>query len=162
MEAGRMAQRGIARMSQGGAVLTVHLFSFSYRLRGIPPDEGGNGGGFVFDCRCLPNPHWDEALRPYAGHEPPIVAFMARHPEVAAFVGHAEALVLQAARCYEADGRERLMVSCGCTGGRHRSVYVAERLAAALRAAGIPVVLQHLDLQRAAAENGAEGGPCAP
>jgi RNase adaptor protein for sRNA GlmZ degradation len=125
--------------------LTVYLFSFGYHRSGIPADEGGHGGGFVLDCRALPNPHRDEALRPYRGDEAPVVAFMEAHPQVAEFADHAAALVLAAARSYAGQGRERLMVSFGCTGGRHRSVYQAERLAAALRAEGIRVALRHLD-----------------
>jgi RNase adaptor protein for sRNA GlmZ degradation len=135
-------------MAPQGAALTVHLFSFGYHYSGVPLDEAGHGGGFVFDCRCLPNPHWEEPLRTLSGDSPEVAAFMARHAEVAAFVGHAAALVLQAARRYAATGRPRLMVSCGCTGGRHRSVYVAERLAEALRAAGVAVRLRHVDRER--------------
>jgi RNase adapter protein RapZ len=137
-------------MSQEGQPLRVHLFSFGYPLSGIPPDEAGHGGGFVFDCRCLPNPHHDPTLRPYAGDEPPVADFLAAQPEVRAYVEHAAALVLQAARRYTERGFTRLLVSCGCTGGRHRSVYVAQRLAEALRAAGIAVRLRHLDRDRAA------------
>jgi UPF0042 nucleotide-binding protein len=134
-------------MSQGGP-LTVHLFSFGYRYSGIPADEGGHGGGFVFDCRCLPNPYWDETLRPHGGDEPPIAAFLEGQPAASEYARHAEALVLQAARKYAADGRTRLMVSCGCTGGRHRSVWLAERLAQTLRDAGFAVQMQHMDLRR--------------
>jgi RNase adaptor protein for sRNA GlmZ degradation len=137
------------------AALTIHLTSFSYRHSGIPPDEGGHGGGFVFDCRCLPNPHWEPALRALRGDDPPVMAFLAARGEVQAFVGHASALVLQAARRYRDDGRTRLMASCGCTGGRHRSVYVAGRLAEVLRAAGFSVTLRHLDRDRPAAESDA-------
>ena len=133
---------------QTPASLTVHLFSFGYKYSGVPPDDAGHGGGFVFDCRCLPNPHWEEALRHRGGNEAPVIAYLAAQPAVAQFVTHAAALVVQAARRYQGDGRTRLMVSCGCTGGRHRSVYVAERLAEALRAEGVAVVLTHQDLGR--------------
>ncbi len=138
-------------MGPSHAPLTLHLASFGYRHSGIPPDEGGNGGGFVFDCRCLPNPHWEPELRPLPGDDPAVLAFLDLHPEVHAFVGHAAALLLQAARRYRADGRTRLMASCGCTGGRHRSVYVVERLAEVLRAAGFAVQVRHLDRDRPAA-----------
>jgi len=135
-------------MGPSHAPLVIHLASFGYRTSGIPPDEGGHGGGFVFDCRCLPNPHGQPELRPLPGDAPAVTAFLERLPEVQAFVGHAAALLLQAARRYRADGRTRLMASCGCTGGRHRSVYVALRLAEALRAAGFAVDLRHLDRDR--------------
>lgn len=131
------------------AAPTIHLYSFGYSYSGPPADDGGHGGGFVFDCRSLPNPFWDEKLRPFKGNEAPIIAFMEARPEVRDFHGHAAALVLSAARAFAADGRERLMVSFGCTGGRHRSVYQAERLAAALREAGFVVELRHLDIDRA-------------
>ena len=149
-------------MSPQGAPLTVHLFSFGFRAGGVPRDESGHGGGFVFDCRCLPNPHWEPTLRPLGGDTTAVAAFLAAQPEVAAFVGHAAALVLQAARRYRADGRARLMVSCGCTGGRHRSVYVAERLAEALRAEGLAVALRHQDLGRPAATEPLEEPPDEP
>ena len=67
------------------AALTIYLYSFSYRNSGAPEDEGGHGGGFVFDCRALPNPYWDEQLRPFSGRDDPIAEFMQRHPEVAEF-----------------------------------------------------------------------------
>ena len=128
--------------------LIVHVFSFGFLVSGIPADDGGHGGGFVFDCRALPNPHWDDALRPYRGDQPPVIAFMEGHPEVARFAAHAAKLVIDSARAYREMGRERLMVSFGCTGGRHRSVYQAEQLAAALRDEGFQVVLTHLDAER--------------
>ena len=77
-----------------------------------------------------------------------MIGFMESHPEVAMFALHAAALVLASARVYGEMGRERLMVSFGCTGGRHRSVYQAEQLATALRDEGFQVVLTHLDMER--------------
>ncbi len=144
-------------MGQQSAALTIHVFSFGYHFSGVPADESGHGGGFVFDCRALPNPYWDEALRPYHGWEPPVIAFMEARPEVAEYAAHARWLVLQAARTYAELGRERLMVSFGCTGGRHRSVYQAERLAARLRAEGFRVALAHRDAGPRA-EEGQGGG----
>lgn len=141
-------------MTESAASLTIHVFSFGYHFSGLPEDEGGHGGGFVFDCRALPNPHWDETLRPFRGNEPPIVEFMEAHNEVGDFTGHCAALVLQAARIYREQGRERLMVSFGCTGGRHRSVYQAECLAALLRENGFRVRLEHRDANRPPMEPG--------
>ena len=140
----RLRRRHFMNASQ--PALTVHVFSFGYRVSGIPADEAGHGGGFVFDSRALPNPHWDEALRPYRGDQPPVIAFMEGHPEVARFAGHAATLVLYSARAYREMGRERLMVSFGCTGGRHRSVYQAELLAGRLQQNGLRVVLRHRDI----------------
>ncbi len=127
---------------------TIHLFSFSYKYSGVPRDESGHGGGFVFDCRALPNPFWDEALRPHHGWEPPIVEFMEKHAEVRDFTDHAAGLVLNAAMVYSERGYERLMVCFGCTGGRHRSVYQAEKLREKLAGEGFEVVLKHRDIDR--------------
>jgi len=138
-------------MSQQPNSLTIHLFSFGFKFGGAPADESGHGGGFVFDCRALPNPFWDEALRPHSGRDAPVVAFMESHPEIQEFAGHALWLVRHASQAYRSMGRERLMVSFGCTGGRHRSVYQAERLYAGLCADGFRAVLAHRDLERAGA-----------
>jgi RNase adaptor protein for sRNA GlmZ degradation len=128
--------------------LTIHLHSFSFRQGGAPQDPSSHGGGFVFDCRALPNPFWDEVLRPYSGLEPPVVAFMERHPEVREFADHAAGLVIAASRAYAERGFERLMVAFGCTGGRHRSVYLAEQLRQVLEAEGFKVVMTHRDIAR--------------
>ena len=125
--------------------LTIHLFSFGFKYSG--PPEDGNGGGFVFDCRCLPNPYWDQTLRPHTGLESPVVKFMERHPEVAEFAQGAAGMVLQAARAYAERDYSNLMVAFGCTGGRHRSVYQAERLRSTLEQAGFRVKTRHVDIE---------------
>jgi UPF0042 nucleotide-binding protein len=130
------------------SVPRIHLYSFGFKYSGPPPDESGHGGGFVFDCRALPNPYWDETLRPFAGTEPPIVAYLDAQPEVGEFARHATELVKYTATAYARLNRERLMVAFGCTGGRHRSVYLAERLKRELELAGFPVVLVHRDVER--------------
>ena len=132
------------------ATLTIHLFSFGYKYSGPPQDSAGNGGGFVFDCRCLPNPYWDEALRPHSGLEAPVVDFMENRPEVGEFAQSAAQMVLQAAGEYTQRDYSSLMVAFGCTGGRHRSVYQAERLRASLEQAGFRVETRHLDIKSAA------------
>ncbi|MDH4248830.1 MAG: hypothetical protein OEW39_13555 [Deltaproteobacteria bacterium] len=128
--------------------LTIHLYSFGFKHGGAPGDPSGHGGGFVFDCRALPNPFWDETLRPYSGRDAPVVAFFETQEEIAAFAEHAGTLVRYTATVYQTLGRERLMVSFGCTGGRHRSVYQAERLARSLREAGFAVLLTHLHIDK--------------
>ena len=93
----------------------------------------------MFDCRGLPNPFWEERLRKCTGKDPEIAAFFVRHREaVEAFAGATEALVLQTIRTFLADGRQHLQVAFGCTGGQHRSVFMAEELARRLQ--GMPGV----------------------
>lgn len=127
--------------------LTIHLFSFGYKYSGPPEDASGNGGGFIFDCRSLPNPYWDKQLRPHTGLDAPIAAFMESHPEVGRFAESAAALVLHAARVYTEREYGSLWVAFGCTGGRHRSVYQAELLRAALEQAGFRVETRHVDIE---------------
>ena len=112
--------------------LNVHITSFSYR-DGLPPDETGHGGGFVFDCRSLANPGRLPELSGLLGTDAPIVRFLEAMPETEAFWRHAIALV----DAHIANFRERNFSDCsvafGCTGGQHRSVYFAERLARHVR-----------------------------
>lgn len=111
---------------------TVLINSFSYR-HGIPEDAGGYGGGFVFDCRALPNPGREERYRVFDGKEKIIIDYLKNAPEVIDFLKGAEKLVSQSVENYIERGFSSLMVSFGCTGGQHRSVYCAESLAEYLR-----------------------------
>ena len=109
--------------------MKVTVISFSFK-RGIPDDPTGNGGGFVFDCRAMPNPFWDETLRGYTGRDKPVCDFFARFPgTVEPFLEATETLVRQSIEQYKRDVRDNLQVAFGCTGGQHRSVYFAERMA---------------------------------
>lgn len=109
--------------------MKISILSFSYK-RGLPEDASGNGGGFVFDCRAMTNPFWDESLRGFSGCDKPIVDFFEQHKDrVDCFLDAAEILVRQSIDQYQKDGREHLQVAFGCTGGQHRSVYFAERMA---------------------------------
>ena len=124
--------------------MKVAIISFSYK-RGLPEDKTGNGGGFVFDCRAMPNPFWEESLRGYSGRDKPVVDFFARFPgEVKRFLDAAESLARQSIEEYRRDGREHLQIAFGCTGGQHRSVYFAERMAERLRGIdGVEVEVAH-------------------
>ena len=109
--------------------MKVAILSFSYK-RGLPEDKTGNGGGFMFDCRAMPNPYWDESLRGYTGRDKPVCDFFDRYRDkVDRFLRAAETLVRQSIGEYLNDGRDHLQVAFGCTGGQHRSVYFAERMA---------------------------------
>ena len=111
----------------------------------MPEDKTGNGGGFVFDCRAMPNPYWDESLRGYTGRDKPIADFFALYKgKVDCFLGAAETLVRQSIDEYLNDGREHLQVAFGCTGGEHRSVYFAERMVERLKGIeGVDVEVEH-------------------
>ena len=124
--------------------MKVTILSFSYK-RGLPEDKTGNGGGFVFDCRAMPNPYWDESLRGYTGRDMPIAEFFDRHKDkVDCFLSAAETLVRQSIDEYLKDGRNHLQVAFGCTGGQHRSVYFAERMAERLAGTdGIEIEVTH-------------------
>ena len=124
--------------------MKVTIISFSFK-RGLPDDPTGNGGGFVFDCRAMPNPFWDETLRGYTGRDRPVADFFARFPEaVGPFIDAAETLIRQTVELYKRDCREHLQVAFGCTGGQHRSVYFAERMAERLSGIdGVEVEIKH-------------------
>ena len=124
--------------------MKVTILSFSYK-RGLPEDKSGNGGGFVFDCRAMPNPYWDESLRGYTGRDKPICDFFDHYKDkVDCFLGAAETLVRQSIDEYLNDGRDHLQVAFGCTGGQHRSVYFAERMAERLKGIeGVEIEVEH-------------------
>ncbi len=112
--------------------LAVHVSSFSYR-DGYPSDDRGHGGGFVFDCRSLPNPGRLEELSRATGTDPEVVRFMEALPEVERLWDAAWSLVVQHVESFRERRLEDMSVAFGCTGGQHRSVYLSERLARELR-----------------------------
>ena len=131
--------------------LVVRIFSFSFH-RGLPEDETGNGGGFVFDCRSLPNPGREERFQSFTGVEPPVIEYLDRQESVQAFLASALSLVEASVSNYQRRNFKSLMVSFGCTAGRHRSVYLAEQLAKRLSGRdGVEVVVRHLALEGSAA-----------
>lgn len=119
---------GPADETVGSATLTVTVQSFSYK-RGLPEDPTGNGGGHIFDCRALPNPGRYEQYRAYTGKDRPVIEFLEREPAVVTFLDHARAIVGQSVDKYLERRFTHLSVAFGCTGGQHRSVYCAERMA---------------------------------
>ena len=123
--------------------LTVVVTSFSFH-RGPVQDESGNGGGFVFDARCLPNPGREERFKKLSGRDAEVIEYLEREESVSRFLDNAMTLVDSSVREYERRGFHHLMVSFGCTGGQHRSVYLAEQAARRLAAQnGVRVVLRH-------------------
>lgn len=127
------------------APLRVRVLSFSYR-GGYPVDTTGHGGGFVFDCRLLPNPGLDPALAPLTGRDAPVQAWLQGEPAVPAFLAQVRAALAQAVASYQERGYTSLSVAFGCTGGRHRSVFCAERTAAWLATLpGVSADLAHRD-----------------
>lgn len=127
--------------------LTVRITSFSFH-RGLPKDETGHGGGFVFDARSLPNPGREERFRPLTGREAPIADYLNQQESVQNFVANVISLVDASVNNYQVRGFKNLSVSFGCTGGRHRSVYLAELLAAHLGQRNrLEVVVRHRDLE---------------
>ena len=128
--------------------LTVRIFSFSFH-KGLPNDESGNGGGFVFDARSLPNPGREERYKLFTGKDSPVIDYLSREESVRQFFATATALVDSSLSNYQSRGFKNLMVSFGCTGGQHRSVYLAEELARHLRARnGVNVLVRHLELEK--------------
>lgn len=124
--------------------LKVRITSFSYRKQ-IPSDTTGNGGGFVFDCRALPNPGRLEEYRKLTGRDETVIRYLAGHHETGLFLGAVYTLVDQAVENYLSRKFTNLMVSFGCTGGQHRSVYCAEQLSAHLnKRFGLNIKPEHM------------------
>ena len=127
--------------------LVVRVFSFSFH-QGLPQDESGNGGGFVFDGRSLPNPGREERFKPLTGQDAPVIEYLKQQESVHQFFASVLSLVDAAIANYQQRGFKNLMVSFGCTGGQHRSVFLAEQLAKRLGGrSGVEVRLRHLGLE---------------
>lgn len=123
--------------------LIVRIYSFSYK-KGIPADTSGNGGGYVFDCRGVPNPGRLPEYRGLTGMDEPVVTYLEQYGEVRDFAALTASLARMHVENYISRGFNDLMFCFGCTGGRHRSVYFAERLAETLASEyGITVRLIH-------------------
>ena len=126
--------------------LTVTVSSFGF-ARGMPPLAD-----LVFDMRFLDNPHWEDDLREQTGLDGPVAQYIARQTAFSDTFERIRDLVLDLVPRYRQQGRAYLHIAFGCTGGRHRSVYSAERLAEALREAGISPTVLHRNLQSRAAD----------
>jgi UPF0042 nucleotide-binding protein len=134
----------------GEPTLSVMSFGFA---RGLP-----RNADLVFDMRFLRNPHWVPELRPGTGLDADVSAYIAADPAYDAALSQIESLLLLLLPRYRAEGKSYVTIAFGCTGGRHRSVHVAERVAARLRAAGFSPTVAHRDLA-AAPQDSLEGAP---
>jgi hypothetical protein len=130
--------------------LTVRITSFSFH-RGMPKDESGHGGGFVFDGRGLPNPGREDRFKALTGKDAAVIDYLTQQESVHQFLASVLSLVDASVSEYQRRGFKSLMVSFGCTGGQHRSVFLAEQLAKRLRGRnGVEVVLRHRELETVA------------
>ena len=134
-------------LAPGPGNVTVRIRSFSFH-RGPLKDETGHGGGFVFDARSLPNPGREERFRTLTGKDEPVADYLNQQESVHQFLDSAAALVDASVSDYQRRGFKSLMASFGCTGGQHRSVYLAEQLAKHLRGRnGVEVLVRHRELE---------------
>ena len=136
------------QIAPDGPALAISVQSFSFK-RGLP-----RGLDMVFDVRFLRNPHWVAELRPLTGRDAAVAAHVDGDPRFGSFFARVRDLVIELLPGFGAEGRSHLAIGFGCTGGRHRSVAVTEKLAGALAAAGWRVSIRHRELDRGRAEAG--------
>jgi aminoglycoside/choline kinase family phosphotransferase len=142
-----LASEKLHGLASSAENLTVRILSFSFH-RGMPSDESGHGGGFIFDGRSLPNPGREERFKLLTGRDAPVIEYLNQQESVHHFLASVMSLVDASANEYQRRGFKSLMVSFGCTGGQHRSVYLAEQLAKRLQGRnGLDVLLRHRELE---------------
>ena len=122
------------------ATLSIQLVSFGYK-HSVPRDAD-----FVFDVRCLPNPYWEKTLRKYSGKDQPVIKFLEQQQLVSQMLEQLISFLLNWVPKFEADNRSYLTIAIGCTGGRHRSVYLVEKLANKFAEVERQVIVSHRDL----------------
>lgn len=136
---------GHFRLSQDSG-LTIFVTSFSYKL-GLPREAD-----LVFDVRFLANPYWDQALRPLTGQSPDVAAYIQKDKHYQEFIDNLEALLAPLMPRYQQEGKSYLTIAIGCSGGRHRSVMIAEQCATFLAKRGYIVGVGHRDMDRPSAK----------
>lgn len=126
-------------------MLTVDIHSFSFKKGGIPKDDSGNGGGFVFDCRGILNPGRVEEYKQQTGCDTGVISYLETKTEMNRFLKLVQEMVSINIEDYLARDFENLQINFGCTGGQHRSVYCAQKTAAFVREKypQVKVLLQH-------------------
>jgi len=127
---------------ESGSTMQTSVVSFGFK-HGVPLDVD-----LMFDCRFLPNPYWDESLRSHSGLEPEVRAYVLDRPETLQFLDKLDDLLTMLIPAYIKEGKSYLTVAMGCTGGRHRSVVLAEELARRLGDHGMPTTVFHRDVDR--------------
>jgi len=143
-----LASEKLLNLASEARDLTVRVFSFSFH-REFPKDDSGNGGGFIFDGRSLPNPGREERFKQLTGKDRPVIDYLNQQEGVHQFLASVFSLIEASVASYRERGFKDLMVSFGCTGGQHRSVFLAEQLAKRLRERnGVDVVVRHLELEK--------------
>ncbi len=125
-----------------GSIMQTSLVSFGFK-HGVPLDVD-----LMFDCRFLPNPYWIESLRNHSGLEPEVREYVLDRPETRQFLDKLDDLLTMLVPAYTKEGKSYLTVAMGCTGGRHRSVALAEELSRRLDAHGLPTTVFHRDVDR--------------
>jgi len=128
------------RLARAPHSLSLLLESFGYK-HGTPPDAD-----FVFDARCLPNPHWQPDLRPLTGRDPAVADYLAASELVGDYLEHVRGFLDHWLPAFRRENRSYLTIAIGCTGGQHRSVYLVERLAETFRAQELATTVRHREL----------------
>lgn len=124
----------------------VKIFSFGFQKSGIPVDRSNHHGGFVFDCRFLPNPGREKQYQNKTGLDQEVINYFSQYPVVENFLAHVYEIIDLAVNNYTERGFSQLMLSFGCTGGQHRSVYCAGRLRNILDKDGVITAIKHIEL----------------